>query len=131
MDIQNRAGQSQVNVDSGGKLNVQRGAAFLTDPSPSTGGVQIKAAHGGTTDLLSFVNASNAQVARVDTAGIGTFGDINVSNAGTYNKVTDKTNIAWTTGNGLHLPSWGNAQMVYIYKIVAGVLHFHMNITFG
>jgi len=131
----NSGGTVLAEIASDGRLNANKGATITGDPSPSTGGVVLKSGPSSNT-ITEFHNKSNTLVGYVDDSGAynsGTFvaADFVVNNPNAWTTITNTSQIAWGTTSGLHTPSYGNATMTYAYKIVMGVLHFSMLLTFG
>ena len=127
---QNSSSTVLAGVSAAGNLFANVGAHLVGPPSPSTGGVELKAGP-SSIHIVELQNTSGSQVADVLVDGTAEFKDFTALNASAYTKVTNTANIGWTTSTGLHTPSYGNATMTYLYKIVAGTLHFHMSIDFG
>ncbi|HEY6018565.1 MAG TPA: hypothetical protein VIY48_01265 [Candidatus Paceibacterota bacterium] len=130
LDIQSSTAVDLLNVDAGGQLNALSGATLVGPPSPSTGGVTLKAGP-SSIHIAEYRNTSNTQVADVTIAGVAQFQDYDALSAVPWTKITNTASIPWTTSTGLHTPSYGDATMTYMYKIVLGQLHFSMLLTFG
>lgn len=127
---QNSAGTPLAGVDQNGVLFANKGADLIGPPSPSTGGVILRAGP-SSTQIVEFDNTSGTPVADVTIDGTGQFKDVQALNATAWTKITNTANIAWTTSTGLHSPSYGNATMTYMYKVIMGSLHFSMSLDFG
>lgn len=128
--VRDSASVAQAQVTSTGRFRANKGAILTGEPSPSTGSVEL---HAGPSSInaAEFYDASNNMVASVGNTGITVTSDIKTTSAIPFFKITNTANIAWTTSTGLHSPSYGNATMTYLYKIVAGVLNFNVTIAFG
>lgn len=81
--------------------------------------------------MTRWRDSANNSVAELIDDGTAQFKDVQVTDPAAFTKITTTSSIAWTTSTGLNTPSYGNATMTYLYKIVGGVLHFHMLLTFG
>jgi hypothetical protein len=63
------------------------------------------------------------------TTGLGTFGEIKVTNPSAFND--NSAAVTWTTEGGLHTPSFGNAVKLYKWKIVDGIMQVYFSVVFG
>lgn len=93
--------------------------------------VAFKASTNNGSVMMRWRNSANTSVAQLNDAGVAQVSDLSATNAAAWTVTTNTAVINWTTSSGAHIPTWGNATMTYAYKVVLGILHFSMSITFG
>lgn len=137
VDVKSSAAVDLLQVDGDGQLLAKKGA-ILTGALPiGTGGVEIHAGPSSNSILNLYSSAGGAPVANFDATGssgpVGTLfvPEIIATNPNAFTVTTATNLIPWTTSTGLHSPSYGNATMNYLTKIVDGILYFSMLIRFG
>lgn len=136
VDVQDSTGTDLLQVDSAGQLLAKKGA-ILTGALPvGTGTVEIHAGP-SSNSIAEFYGSSGGVASRFDAGtGFGPVGtllapEIIATNPNAFTVTTATNLIPWTTSTGLHTPSYGNATMNYLTKIVDGVLFFSMLIRWG
>ena len=136
LDVQDSASTDLLQVDSAGQLLAKKGAVLTGDLPVGTGGVEIHAGP-SSTSIVSFYDSTNTLKSRFDNGtSFGPTGtllvpEIIATNPNAWTVTTATNLIPWTTSTGLHSPSYGNATMNYLTKIIDGTLFFSMLIRFG
>lgn len=136
VDVQDSAGTDLLQLDSAGQLLAKKGAVLTGDLPIGNGGVEIHAGP-SSASIVSMYGSTGGVVSRFD-AGT-TFGPIGTllapeiiaTSPNAFTVTTNTSLIPWTTSTGLHTPSYGNATMNYLTKIVGGILYFSMLIRWG